>query len=519
MKNEDELLLIHSPKSQSRATSLNSNKSNIDLLYELFKIALPTCLFQFTFSLAFSINIIFINMTSLENKAAAINGMGAINLFISVSIQCIYSAQTAAFDVLGSNAYSLKKYRLLGIYLHKTIVSAYLMMIILVTIFYFFTSSFLVLLDLKAKELEYANEYLIIYLFCVPFDVQLLINSQYLNIIHETNINLAINFISILFHPFFAYVFIIYFDLGVSGAALSTTVCFFINSLQGFVYIYIIQPLPQSIFRISLKSLRNFWNFIRFTASNSLSIIAETWASEILTILAIWIGSDDYTIFLLLVNINQIIYAIIYGFGVSLTIAVSKRISLGKFEEIKRVKNIAFLIGTLILACYMLTCYFYSNSILRLYIDDDRIITKGGFIIFLGSISMLFECYQFFYSCTFRGLGENIIPFISMIINFYLVQFMLCTVFGKVLEYGVLGMVLSIIFGNFLTFTAYSILFCRVDFNKYFSLTMNRVNCDDISISVKSRFSSKEIQMQEAVKLFENENEKEYEEENNTNVS
>ncbi len=269
--------------------------------------------------------------------------------------------------------------------------------------------------------------------------------------------------------------------MGVSGAGMSFLITSTIGALLSNYYVFIILPLPESIFFYSRKTFRNYCQYLKFIMFNGLSICFEVWAIDIFGIIAIWIGKNDYIVYVIFCNVYQLGFSFIYGIATAMVILISRNITHYFTTVIKKILFITFIIVLFFESISVLICVLCPTQIINFYISDEKRISYGKSTIMLMGLYFILDCIQFINVCIFQGLGENLIPLIMICCDYYIFQLVMVIILGKVLKQGIIGILAGMCIGHFITNLIYLILFYfYLDFKKFYEETRKRIYEDNL---------------------------------------
>lgn len=469
-------------ENNSQNTKLNICKA----LKEISWISFPTSLFYLGMFMQQTINLAFIGHTyEKENKTNALEGIGISHLYVNCSLLSIVLGIVSGLETLGSNAYGAKKYHLLGLYYHRSQLIAFTMVTILLVLQFFFATDIIAFFGIKQEVLYFVDKYIKVMMFFVFFDVQFGVNFRYLNIVNKSHVNLMIVIGCLLLHPLWCYIFINLLELGVVGAGISLIISQMLSSVSGLLYIHIAKPLPESIFGYRKDSFRGWWDYLKVAIPSAMLMCAEWWGFEICSIIAIWIGSLDYTVHILLSSLYLVIYSACIGFGVSASIIIGRSIVHDNIDVVKQYSKIILIYALIVISCILIILMLFRNYVLYLFIDQEDVIEKGKEIILILGLVNLFDLMQTVLSSICRGLGKQLIASLIVFINFYITQNAMAIFFGKVLEWGVKG----IWFGSFISCIictlSYSLVIYFFDLKKIQTECIKRIEEDSKNLFEK----------------------------------
>jgi MATE family multidrug resistance protein len=473
----------HTPNILNNSNTVqNSHEIITDIAFKNFAkqsaaIALPSILFFLCYNFMGMLNLIFIGQK--HNNDDMIKGMGISNLYINCTLMAIVQGLLSGLDTLCSNAYSLKKYKLMGIYLNRARIIGYFATIILVTFHIFTVKHVLGLFRLNEEVIKYGSKYTYALLVYIFFDVHSMVNFRFLNVVRKSQINFYIFLFALLLHPVWNYIFIFYLDLDVIGAGISYALSRFIVFVLSSIYLHFYNPLPESYFFFTKACFTGLWDFTKFSFGAMLLFCAEWWSYEVQAFIAISIGEDDYAVHVILTQFSSLLFSIPIGFSFSTTILTGEYVAKSSNKVVRKVAYFSLLIGFVTMALVMLIFFLLRNYVFRIFLDIDRLIQKGTPIVPILCMYQIFDVIQGVLSSVMRGLRKQFIATLLTLIQFYVIQTSMSYLLGKVLGLGVYGMWLGMSTGTFSAIVLYSITFLCTDLNKVRVETLEKLEKDN----------------------------------------
>lgn len=427
-------------------------------------VAFPGMMFYLFLILLQTLNLAFIGQK--YNDDDMIKGIGVSNLYMNCTMFAIVMGLVSGIDTLCSNAYGIKKYKLMGLYVHRARIIGYAATILIVIIHVFTIEKVLRLFNLNERVINYSLKYIYVCLIYVFFDVQTACNFRFLNVIRKSHVNFLVLIIGGLLHPIWNYIFIVYLDWDVVGAGISFTLSRFVICLCSTLYIYIWDPLPESNFCINRACFKGLWSYLKFSLAAAFLLCAEWWAFEIQAIIAISISEDDYTVHIIISQFCSLLYSLCIGFAFSCTIIVGEFIAKSTTFITKKAVYYTLIFGAFCMIILLGVFYLLDDYIFILFINKENIIKKGMTVVPMLLISEIFDLGQTIMCAAFRGLGRQSSATILTFIQFYVIMTSLSFILGNTLKWGVFGMWVGISIGQASAFVLYMILFLCMDFNK-----------------------------------------------------
>jgi MATE family multidrug resistance protein len=450
----------------------------LDFFKKLSVIAFPTMVFYLCVILMQTINLIFVRI-KYDSKEIG-QSIGASNLYMNCTLFAIVMGLQSGIDTLCSNAYAVKKYYLMGLYLHRARIITHFICFVIVII-HIFTAKYVInLFDLEEKVKSDAIEYLYYSLIYAFFDVQSGANLRYLNVVRKAHVSFIILLVCILFHPLWNYIFLMRLDLGIKGCALSFITGRFLLCLITTWYLWVYPPQPEASFWINKKCFIGLWDYMKFTFGSAVLMCAEWWPFEILTYMTTYISDLDYNVNIYVEQLSALFFSLSVGISFAVTVYISDYIAKYTVKMTKRISYLSTIYTLILGGILSIIVLLLRGSILKLFTTDQDILEKGEPTMLVLSFVVFFKNLQYTFSSILRGLGKQTEASIISIIIFYLVMLTLAYIFGNELKMGVLGIWVAILIGNILaSFLFFIMLTFIINWEKVQKETLLRLKNDN----------------------------------------
>ena len=448
-------------------------------LKEISVLAFPTMLFFTCLFLQQTICLAFVGNKYKGQEKLIIDGIGITNLYINCCVFSISIGLISGMDTLCSNAYSVKNYYLMGLYMHRARLVAVIFVLVLTIFNYFYAIKILSLFKINANVLHYSERYITASLFSTFINLFFSVNFRYLNIINKSYVNLIILFITICLHPLWCWIFLFVLEYDALGCGISMIISQSISMLLTSLYIHFWNPCPESYFFINSDCFRGLWSYLKFTFPSLILISSKWWAVEIQAIIAINISELDYAVHIIMLSLQQILYTISIGFGIAATILVAKHITSANSNDSKKIAFTVFIFGNTVSLMVSSIYLILGSNLVRIFVkEDEEFIKKATPIIYILFFQQIFDLSQTINAFTYRGLGKQLIASLVTFINLYLIQSSLSILFGIALGYGVQGIWVGTLIGSVTSLLSYIICFKFLDFEAIKMETLDRLNND-----------------------------------------
>jgi MATE family multidrug resistance protein len=265
-----------------------------------------------------------------------------------------------------------------------------------------------------------------------------------------------------------------------------------LNARLGALYIFVYQPLPESIFWFSAETFQNWGEYLSITIPGTILFSLQLTAFEFLSFIALWVSIDDYTVHIIIYNLWLISTVISYSMSATAVIFIGSEIALGNYKRMKKYVLAIFFIGLSAMFILSFLYFNFRNFFLNIYTTDEKIINKATNPMILLSFLILFDFTQNMLSGICRGLNRYNISLIITFSSLYGVQLVLAIVLGKFTTMGVLGIWVAVLIACFTCFVAFSIYIQSFDLKQIHNETVNRLNEENKSGQTPTDSSSKE---------------------------
>jgi MATE family multidrug resistance protein len=483
--------------------NLNMNKINsineaemklylIESFKKILKIGFPTMLFFLCLYLQQTISLSFIGKKF--NNQDMINAIGVVNLYINCCLLCFAIGLVSGLDTLLANSIGSNDFYLFGIYVSRARLITYLFSFILCIFHYFYAIKIIKLFSIDLSTLSDSNEFLVLSLLYVLFEIQFAINFRILAILNKPMVCLVILFFTVLLHPIWCYILINTMNKQLAGAGLSLCISQFLNMALSSLYLHIYKPMTnEGYICINRDSFNGWCEYLKFTLPSTGMLCAEWLAFEVQAIFAISISKEDYSLHIFISNIAGLMYTLCQGFGMAATILVGEYIAKGMIKYSKAVALYSFILCELTMSFFIIILIIMRESVLSIFVDDVKLLEKGKPLVIILAIGEIFDATQSIMAAIYRGLGKQRQASIIAFSQFYIVQIFFSWLLAIKFKLGVAGIWYSILIGNLLTTLIYIYFFTKFDFNKINKETRDRLEKDQKLISKPKPEDSQEL--------------------------
>lgn len=436
-------------------------------------------LFYLTTLLKQTVNLAFIG--NVYSNKSMIEAIGMVNVYLNCTLMSLYGGIIAGIETLCANALASKKYKLLGYYFQRARIVSYTITTTL-TIVHLST----IRLVLKAFKLNdevtaYGSKYCYSCLIYVFFDVQTVTIMRLNNVLGKSYVNCYIFIVQLAFHPLWNWIFVTVMDLDVVGAGISYAISKFIGALFTTCFLWFFHPVKKANFWINRHCFRwkGIKEYLRFSLGAAFLEIAEWWGFEILAIIAIQFGDDNYAVYVLIAEFINLLYSVPVGFMITITILIGEIVTKYSIPEVKRAARILVSFGLFTMFCILIIFFIIRNKLFHAFTQDPKLNDIAHRVLWIVSINEMFDMSQNATLSIFKGLGKQYLAAGFMFVSIYILMMSYVVIFGFALKLKLRGLIIGQGCGYVTSTTIYATaLFCFLDFRKAQIQTFKRLKKD-----------------------------------------
>ena len=255
---------------------------------------------------------------------------------------------------------------------------------------------------------SYCYQYLIILILSAPLAVFQMLFQNFFVTAGKPHIGLAMTIIGGVSNIVLDYVFIVICHMGVSGAALATSIGYSIPALFGLFYfllnrrgtLYLVKP----VFRGKVL----FYSCINGSSEmvNNLAVAITTFLFNILMLN--YAGESGVAAITIVLYAQFLMTSVFMGFSSGIAPVVSYNYGSQNVIQLQKVFKNSINTVAVISIIVFLIAEFFSDPVIRIFVSPESEvfqITKHGFSIF--SFSFLFTGFNIFSSALFTALSNG----------------------------------------------------------------------------------------------------------------
>ena len=371
--------------------------------------AIMSMLLVFVYNVA---DTFFIGQTGDELQVAAVTlSMPVFTLFIGAGVLLGVGSTSVISRSLGEGREGYAK-KVSSFAFYASIVFGLLLMIL----FWTFMPTVLNIIGVSADTVDFTRSYLGYLVVGAPF---IILSQTFSNIIRaEGKSSLAMrgmmlgSVINIILDP----IFILTFNMGVTGAAIATV----IGNLFSTIYFIVYLVSGRSILSIRLKDFQMSDGImfgvlaigIPASLNNLMLSIANIFMNNFLSIY----GDIQLAAMGVAIRANMILIFVQIGLGQGIQPLIGYSYGAKNFDRLKGIIKFASLMAIIVGSILTLFYWIFADTIVQSFIDNDQVIMYGTQMLRALIISGPIVGIMFVFINTLQGLGE-VIPSLILSIS------------------------------------------------------------------------------------------------------
>lgn len=142
-------------------------------------------------------------------------------------------------------------------------------------------------------------------------------------------------------HFVWCYLFIYYFNLGVTGAALAACITYWTNLIVvSLILTYGKEIVPNQAWHLpNVDSLKDWWKYLRYGVPSCLMMCLEWWSFEALTVFAGWLRVEQLAANVIFVSLINFLFNFALGISYAVANLVGNSLGQRKPKKAKRYFN------------------------------------------------------------------------------------------------------------------------------------------------------------------------------------
>jgi MATE family multidrug resistance protein len=388
----------------------------------------------------------------------------------------ILLGMASALATLCGQAYGAKEYEMMGVYLQRSWIVLSVTAFILLPLF-IFTTPILIFLGQDETISQVAGtvgywSIPILFAFIASFTCQTFLQSQ-----SKNTIIAFLAAFSIAVHILLSWLFTMKFNLGISGAMLSTILAFWIPNIGQIIFITC-GWCSNTWKGFSFLAFKDLWPVVKLSLSSGAMLCFELWYNTILILLTGNMENAEIQIDALSIclNINGWEMMISLGFMAAASVRVANELGKGSAKAAKFAVNMivltSFTIGFLLFLFFL----FFRERLAYIFTSNKDVASAVGDLSPLLAVSILLNSVQPVLSGVAIGAGwQSIVAYVNLGC-YYIIGIPVGIVLGNVFHLQVKGIWIGMLFGTLIQTIILLVISYKTDWEKQVTIARNRIN-------------------------------------------
>ncbi|KAF5182308.1 Detoxification-like protein [Thalictrum thalictroides] len=328
------------------------------------------------------------------------------NSWATVTGFALLTGLSGALETLCGQGYGAQLYRMLGIYLQASIITSFIISI-LVSFIWFFTEPILLLLHQDPQVAKMAAIYM---RHLIPGLFAYALLQCILRFLQTQTVVIPLVICSVVplaLHVGITYVLVYCTALGFKGAALSAALSLWISVIMLGLYVNYSDKFKYTWEGLSMESFKHVLPSMKLAIPSAVMVCLEYWAFELLVLLAgLMPNSENSTsLIAMCVNTEAISFMITYGFSAAVSTRVSNELGAGNADRAKNAVVVTLKLSVLLALAVILSLLFGHNLWASAFSNSPVIKKEFASMAPFLAISILFDSAQGVLSGVARGCG------------------------------------------------------------------------------------------------------------------
>lgn len=429
------------------------NKDNIR--NEIIKIAGPVFIELLLGTLFGMVDMIMLgNFGDDASSAAAIAAVGITNQLVFIGIALVQSLNVGATAMVSRYIGANKEDKVEDVVKHIIILTQLLLVIPILIIGLGYSENVMKFIGALPDALLIGEKYFRIIVLGFVFQAFNFSMFASLRGAGDTKtpmkINISVNLLNVIGNAVLIYGLFGFPSLGITGAAISTTLSHILASI--FLIRYILRE--ESTIYINLKKKFKvkkdiIYNLIKIGVPASLEQVAMRFGILLFVKIVASLGTIAFATHNISLNILSLSFTPGQAFGIAAATLAGRSLGARKPDLAERYINSCSKIGAVFSTGMAVIFFFFGGAIASLYTNNQEVIEQAAQILKLVAIIQPFQTSQLILAGGLRGAGDTIWTLISTFIGILVIRVLLAYFFVKVLSMGLIGAWLAILIDQF----------------------------------------------------------------------
>ncbi len=262
---------------------------------------------------------------------------------------------------------------------------------------------------------DYSKSYLLYVSVSMPFALINQVLSAVYNASGNSKLPFKLNSIGLILNMILDPLLINYFNMGVIGAAIATTISKVAVTILLGVALYKIAP--YSDFKLKPKiAMNDIITMLRISTPVAVQSGLFTVISMVLGRMIATFGTNALAVQRIGTQVEAVTYTTANGFGVALSGMVGQNYGALKYERVRESFKRAFTIMSSYGLLTSILLYVFAKQIYGIFLSGDVLLAMGTEYLHILSISQVFMCVEITLAGGFNGLSKSTYPAVNSIL-------------------------------------------------------------------------------------------------------
>ncbi len=430
--------------------------SKEDIRSDIIKIALPVFIELLMGSLFGMVDMIMLgNYGDNATSAAGIAAVGITNQLVFIGLSLVQSLNIGATAMVARYIGAERERDVEDVVRHIVILTQIFLVLPILFIGLRYTESVMRFIGAHNDTIEIGSNYFRIIVMGFAFQAFNFSIFASMRGSGDTQtpmrINVIVNLLNVVGNIVLIYGFFGLPELGVVGAAVSTSISHVIASIMLLKYIF----TPTNLISINIKKKFKvkkdiIYNLLKIGLPASLEQIALRAGILMFIRIVSSLGTVAYATHQISVNILSLSFTPGQAFGIAASTLTGKSLGAENSKLAERYINACRRVGSLVSTFIAILFFFFGEDIATLYTNNLEVIKESGKILKLIAIIQPFQSSQLILAGGLRGAGDTVWTLISTFIGILIVRVVLAYYFVMHLDLGLTGAWLAMLIDQFI---------------------------------------------------------------------
>ena len=360
-------------------------------------LALPTSISYFIEGVHAKISNVFIGRSSGNEITMMLTALYIGQIFANATSYPITLGMAAYTNILCSQAYGAKQYRMVGLYFYRILFMSALLCFPLCALY--ISARPIVYHVTHDWELAYhVGRYTVIYCFALPAYMYHKVAIGYLQSSGIVWMPLLYLLLGSALNGILQYIFIFYYNTGLAGAAAGYTISMYLIVLLLYSHIRFTNIHILTNVNWTVEMIGEWYHTIQYALSTTIQMFAAIFSSGIspMIILGVIARSEtQLTMYSILYSVWFVFCLFASGFGSAITIRVASILGTCEPARAKRVAVFALLYGFFVIIIISSFLCLTSGLFSSIFTTDKMLASELSFSLKILSVTILGDCVLF----------------------------------------------------------------------------------------------------------------------------